>query len=92
MLGANYIIDFSTKRGSAIFKQGCKAFDNKALTDGFAMTPNQTVIFVEAFHRCATVMVWNQDKAQGKSPLSPTALDVQSTSLRATARSMKSLS
>ncbi len=40
--------------------QGCKALDNKALTDDFAMTPNQTVIFVEAFHRCATTMGWNQ--------------------------------
>ncbi len=40
MLGANDLIDYSTKRGSAIFKQGCKALDEKALTYGFAMTPS----------------------------------------------------
>jgi hypothetical protein len=28
------------------------------------MTPNQTVIFVEAFHRCATTMGWNQGMMQ----------------------------
>jgi hypothetical protein len=25
-----------------------------------AMTPNQTVIFIEAFHHCAMTMGWNQ--------------------------------
>jgi hypothetical protein len=54
MLGANNLINYSTKRGSTIFVQGCKPLDNKALTNSFAMTPNQTVIFVKAFHRCAT--------------------------------------
>ncbi len=28
------------------------------------MTPHQTVIFIEAFHRCATVMGWNQGTRQ----------------------------
>jgi hypothetical protein len=28
------------------------------------MTPDQTVIFVKAFHRCATMMVWNQGARQ----------------------------
>jgi hypothetical protein len=28
------------------------------------MTPNQTVIFIEAFHRCATGMGWNQGTRQ----------------------------
>jgi hypothetical protein len=64
MLGTNDLIDYSTKRGSAIFEQGCKAFNNKALTDGFAMTPNQTIIFVEAFHYPATAMGWNQGTRQ----------------------------
>jgi hypothetical protein len=32
--------------------------------NGFAMTPDQTVIFVEAFHRCATAMSWNQGTMQ----------------------------
>jgi hypothetical protein len=59
MLGTNDLIDYLTKQGSAIFEQGCKALNNKALTDGFAMTPNQTVIFVEAFHCCITTMGWN---------------------------------
>jgi hypothetical protein len=64
MLGANDLNDYLTKRGSAIFKQGCKALDNKALTNGFAMTPNQTVIFVEAFHCRATTVCWNQGTRQ----------------------------
>jgi hypothetical protein len=63
-LGANDLIDYSMKQGSAIFEQGCKAPDNKALTHGFAMTPDQTVIFVEAFHHCATTMGWNQGARQ----------------------------
>jgi hypothetical protein len=28
------------------------------------MTPDQTVIFIEAFHRCATAMGWNQGARQ----------------------------
>jgi hypothetical protein len=50
MLGTNDLISYLTKQGSTIFEQGCKPLDDKALTDGFAMTPNQTVIFVKAFH------------------------------------------
>jgi hypothetical protein len=64
MLGANDLMNYLTKLGSAIFKQGCKALDNKPLTDGFAMTSNQTVIFVEAFHHCTTTMGWNQGPRQ----------------------------
>jgi hypothetical protein len=45
-LGANDLIDYLTKRGSTIFKQGCKPLNDRALTDGFAITPNQTIIFV----------------------------------------------
>jgi hypothetical protein len=56
MLGANDLIDYLTKRGSAIFKQGCKALNNKAFNNGFAITPNQTITFVEAFHHGATAM------------------------------------
>jgi hypothetical protein len=63
-LGADDLIDYSTKRGSTIFEQACKSLDDKALTDGFAMTPNQTVIFVEAFHSHATTMGWNQGARQ----------------------------
>jgi hypothetical protein len=64
MLGANDLIDYLTKQGSTIFKQGCKPLNDKALTNGFAMTPDQTVIFVEAFRRCATTMGWNQGTMQ----------------------------
>jgi hypothetical protein len=63
-LGTNDLINYLTKRGSTIFKQGCKPLDDKALTNGFAMTPNQTIIFVEAFHRHATMMDWNQGAMQ----------------------------
>jgi hypothetical protein len=63
-LGANDPIDYLTKQGSAIFQQGCKALYDKALTNGFAMTPDQPVIFVEAFHHRATTMGWNQGTRQ----------------------------
>jgi hypothetical protein len=55
-LGANDLINYLTKWWSTIFKQGCKPLDDKALTDSFAMTPNQTVIFVKVFHHCAMTM------------------------------------
>jgi hypothetical protein len=64
MLGANDLINHSTKRGPTIFEQGYKPLNDKALTNGFAMTPHQTVIFVEAFQRCATMMGWNQGTMQ----------------------------
>jgi hypothetical protein len=64
MLGTNDLIDYSTKRGSPIFEQGRKPLDDKALTNGFAMTPGQSVIFVKAFHHCATTMSWNQGTMQ----------------------------
>jgi hypothetical protein len=64
MLGANDLIDYLTKRGSTIFEQGCKPLDDKALNNGFTMTPDQTVIFVEAFHHRAMTMGWNQSARQ----------------------------
>jgi hypothetical protein len=63
-LGANDLIDYLTKRGSTIFKQGCKPLNDKALTNGFAMTPNQTVIVIEALHCCFTTMGWSQGAMQ----------------------------
>jgi hypothetical protein len=63
-LNAKDLIDYLTKQGSAIFDQGCKALDDKALADGFAMTPNQTVIFLEAFYHCAVTMGWIQGSKQ----------------------------
>jgi hypothetical protein len=64
MLGADDLINYWTKRGSTIFEQGYKPLNDKALTNGFAMTPDQTVTFVKAFHRCATTMGWNQGAMQ----------------------------
>jgi hypothetical protein len=64
MLGADDLINYSTKRGSTIFKQGFKPLNDKALIDGFAMTPDQTIIFVEVFHHRATTMGWNQGMMQ----------------------------
>ena len=36
-LGVDNIINYKTKQGNAIFENGCKALDDKALTDGFNM-------------------------------------------------------
>jgi hypothetical protein len=63
-LNAKDLIDDSTKQGSAIFEQGCQALDDKALVDGFAMMPNQTIIFVEAFYHRAAAMGWTQGSKQ----------------------------
>ncbi len=64
MLAADDLIDYLTKRGSTIFEQGCKPLDDKAHTNGFAMTLNQTVIVLEAFHHHATTMGLNQGAMQ----------------------------
>ena len=53
------LIDYSTKRSAEIYKQGCAPLDNKSLTEGFNMTPNQTVTFVKAFQQRSTKMGWN---------------------------------
>jgi hypothetical protein len=63
-LYANDLIDYSTKWGSSIYEQGCKTLDDKALTDGFGMTSNQTVVFVESLTRHATTMGWNAGSKQ----------------------------
>jgi hypothetical protein len=58
-LQAEDLIDYLTKRGSGIYEQGCKTLDDKALTNGFGMTPNQTVVFVESLTCRTTAMGWN---------------------------------
>jgi hypothetical protein len=63
-LNTNDLLDYLTKRGSSIYEQGCKALDNKALTDGFGMTTDQTVVFVKAFSRCTIAMGWNKGTTQ----------------------------
>ena len=55
-LFADDLINYSTKRGSSIYEQGCKTLDDKSLTNGFGMTSNQMVVFVESLTRCATAM------------------------------------
>jgi hypothetical protein len=64
LLYANDLIDYSTKRGSSIDEQGCKTLDDKALTDGFGMIPDQTVVFVESLSRRTTAMGWNAGSRQ----------------------------
>jgi hypothetical protein len=64
MLGVDDLIDYLTKRGQLIYNQGCKALDNKALTNGFNMIPNKTVVFVEAFQRHADMMGWTKGTKQ----------------------------
>ena len=44
-LGAEDLIEYSSKRGSEIYKQGIAALDDKSLTGGFNMTAIQTVVF-----------------------------------------------
>jgi hypothetical protein len=90
MLGADDLINYLMKQGSAIFKQGCKALDDKALTNGFAITPNQTVIVLR--HSTIAPGRWAETKAPGRSPRLPTVPDVKLTSSRATAKSTRPLS
>jgi hypothetical protein len=64
MLGAKDLIDYLSKQGSDIYKQGIAPLDNKALTDGFNMTAGQTVVFAELFLNRATAMGWNNGSKQ----------------------------
>ncbi len=63
-IGVDAIINYSKKLGKDIYEKGCSALDNEALTDGFNMTPNETVIFVEAFKRKAKLMGWSTSMKQ----------------------------
>jgi hypothetical protein len=51
------LIDYSSKLGQSIYKQGCEKLTKD---EGFAMTPSTTVAFVEAFENHCTIMGWNQ--------------------------------
>jgi hypothetical protein len=64
MLGIDDLNDYLAKRGQLIYDQGCKALDNKALTNGFNMIPNKPVVFVEAFQRHANAMGWTKGAKQ----------------------------
>jgi hypothetical protein len=64
MLGAKDLIDYLSKQGSDIYKQGIAPLEDKALTNGFNMTAGQTVVFTEAFLNRTTAMGWNKGSKQ----------------------------
>jgi len=63
-LGTEDLIVYSSKQGSDIYKLGIAALNDKALTNGFNMTTNQTVMFTEAFLNRANAMGWNKGSKQ----------------------------
>jgi hypothetical protein len=63
-LHVNDLIDYLTKRWSSIYHEGCKALDGKALSNGFEMTPDQTVVYVESFYHPTITMGLNQGSKQ----------------------------
>jgi hypothetical protein len=63
-LNLDTLLDYSTKSGMGIYNQGCKALDNKALADGFGMTPDQTIVFIKASSCRAILMGWTQGTQQ----------------------------
>ncbi len=63
-LDVDDLIDYSKKRGKDIYNQGCEALDDKALTNGFNMIPNKTVVFIEALERKADSMGWSKGTKQ----------------------------
>ncbi len=63
-LGVNNLINYSTELGKDIYNHGCGALSDKALTNGFNMIPNKTVIFVEALQRHADSMGWTKGTKQ----------------------------
>ncbi len=86
-LGAEDLIDYSSKRGSEIYKQGIAPLYDKSLTDGFNMTANQTAVFTEAFLGHATAMGWNKGSKQITTFTNSSGVSV--TSSKAMARSMR---
>ncbi len=62
MMKVNNLINYSMKRGAEIYKQGCAPLNDKSLTKGFNMTPDQIVAFVKAFQQRSTKMGWNAGK------------------------------
>jgi hypothetical protein len=86
-LNSDDLIDYSTKKGESIYKEGIKALEDKALTEGFGMTPGQTVVFIEALTRRATAMGWML--APCKSPPTTMLTAKPLMSLNAKAKSMR---
>jgi hypothetical protein len=63
-LGVDDLINYSTKRGKDIYNQGCEALNDKALSNGFNMMPNETAVFIEALKRKADSMGWSKGTKQ----------------------------
>jgi hypothetical protein len=63
-LGVDGLIDYSMKRGKDMSNKGCDALDDKALTNGFNTTPNETVVFIEDLERKADSMGWSKGTKQ----------------------------
>ena len=74
-LNADDLLDYSTKRDSSIYEQGCKALEDKVLAGSFGMTTDQAVVFVKAVSCRTIAMGWN--KAQNKSLPLPTTVELQ---------------
>jgi hypothetical protein len=64
MLGVDDLINYLAKRGQLIYNHGSSALNNKALTNGFNMIPNKTVVFVEALQCHADSMGWTKGTKQ----------------------------
>jgi hypothetical protein len=63
-LNSDDLINHSMKKEESIYKEGSKALKDKALTEGFGMTPGQTVVFIKALTRRATAMGGNAGTMQ----------------------------
>jgi hypothetical protein len=50
------LIDYSSKLGQRIYKQGCKKLTKD---EGLQMTPFTTVAFVKTFKNRCSIMGWN---------------------------------
>jgi hypothetical protein len=59
MLEVENLINYGSKREAEIYRQGWVPLDDKSLTDGFNMMPEQTITFIEALQRRCTEMGWN---------------------------------
>jgi hypothetical protein len=51
------LIDYSSKLGQSIYKQGCKKLTKDI---GFKMMPFTTAAFVKTFENCCSILGWNQ--------------------------------
>jgi hypothetical protein len=63
-LNSDDLLDYSSKAGISTYNQEVKPLEDKALADGFGMTSDQTIIFVEAFSRRAISMGWTKGTQQ----------------------------